>query len=355
MYPAPQSAPPSQRVVIPVVAGIGNALLAVPMVRQLKRAWPKCSITILARTGAMAQVFERLPEVEAVHVTGKGIRGIWRNIALSRRPRADIYLVPFPSNRWQYSLLALASGAARKILHSYPVGHWRALHFIGERVPALRGIHDVQQNLNLLKRLDIHVDATQPPVFHVTDADRARAEMLLAASASAPVIVHAGSAQTVLATAKRWPPQSYAQLIARLEAELGLPVVLIEGPDEAGVAAQISPAATRINLAGPLAEAAAVLERARLYVGSDSGLAHLAAAVGTPAVTLFAPADPDRVCPYGYRHLVVQAPTPCAPCMQYPWLTPYPKICCREPMCITAITVDMVMDKVRHALAKVAS
>jgi ADP-heptose:LPS heptosyltransferase len=95
-----------------------------------------------------------------------------------------------------------------------------------------------------------------------------------------------------------------------------------KGRTEAGVAADIVgvPARARmIRLDGPLGEAAALMERAELYVGTDSGLAHLAAAVGTPAVTIFAPADPDRVCPYGYRDLVVQPPPPCGPCFLYPW------------------------------------
>jgi ADP-heptose:LPS heptosyltransferase len=104
-------------------------------------------------------------------------------------------------------------------------------------------------------------------------------------------------------------------------------------------------------LTGSLGTAAAILHRAELYVGSDSGLAHLASAVGTPAVTLFAPADPDRVCPFGNRDLVVQAQTPCTPCMQYPWRTPYPKLLCQEPLCIATITVDAVMEKVKRAMS----
>src|SRR6185436_18727729 len=121
------------------------------------------------------------------------------------------------------------------------------------------------------------------------DEDRAHASVLLPGD-ERPVIIHAGSAQTVLAQAKRWPAEKYGELIDQLKPHYGDRVVLVEGPDEAGVADEIA-------------------RRAKLYVGSDSGLAHLAAAVGTPAVTLFAPADPDRVCPYGNRQLVVKAPT----------------------------------------------
>jgi ADP-heptose:LPS heptosyltransferase len=348
------------RIVIPVVAGIGNALMAVPMVRQLKRKIPGARISILARTGAMADVFRRLNEVEEVLVTGAGVKGAWRNVADVRARKPDVYLVPFPSNRWQYSVMALLSGAKWKVLHAYPVGYWRAMHFFpSQRVEAKRGIHDVEQNLNLLRALGIEPDAPEPPTFPLTEDDRLQAASRLSASfphasfahASSPIVIHAGSAQTVLAQAKRWSTDSYRQLVANLEQEFGADrIILVEGPDEAGIASQIAPKGNILKLDGPLAHAAAILERAALYIGSDSGLAHLAAAVGTPAVTLFAPADPDRVSPFGYRDLVVQAPTPCAPCFQYPWNCPYPKSLCREPMCITTITVESVMDAVRRAM-----
>ena len=320
------------------------------MVRQIKRKLPAARITLLARTGAMADVFRRLPEVEEVLVTGKGVKGIWRNIHWARTRKADAYLVPFPSNRWQYSLLAFFSGAKRRVLHSYPVGYWRSLRFLlSIRIEAKRGMHDVEQNLNLLRGLDLEPDAPESPVFPLTEDDRRTAASRL--SASSPIVIHAGSAQTVLARAKRWPTESYRHLLEELKREFGADrIFLLEGPDEAGVAAQIAPHANVLKLDGPLAQAAAILERAALYVGSDSGLAHLAAAVGTPAVTLFAPADPDRVSPFGYRDLVVQAPTPCSPCFQYPWNCTYPKHLCREPLCITKITVEQVMDAAQRAM-----
>jgi len=351
--------------VIPVVAGIGNALLAVPMIRELKRQIPQARITVLARIDAMGEPFRRLAEVDEVLVTGKGVKGIWRNIAWSRGRGPDVYLVPFPSNRWQYALLALFSGAKRRVLHSYPVGYWRAMHFIGRRIGAQRGIHDVQQNLNLLKLLDLEPAAAHSPTFAINENDRANAAGLLREAGVVddvkPIVIHAGSAQTVLASAKRWPPASYARLVRQLQMEFGDRVLLVEGPDEQGVAQEIlnaregdalcAAAPKVLRLTGSLGTAAAVMSRAEFYVGSDSGLAHLAAAVGTPAVTLVAPADPDRVCPFGFRDLVVQPPTECTPCMQYPWNTPYPKILCREPMCIAKISVDAVMEKVKVARA----
>jgi ADP-heptose:LPS heptosyltransferase len=361
-----QTLPPNPRFVIPIVAGIGNALLAVPLVRQIKERFPGSHITILARISAMAEPFRRLSEVDEVLVTGKGIKGLLRNIGWSRRAKADVYLVPFPSNRWQYSMLALTSGAKRKVLHGYPVGKFRAMGFIGERVPAQRGLHDVVQNLRLLKYLGVEADETEAPRFVLTDGDRARATKLLEeidlTSRTPFIAIHAGSATTILAQAKRWPSEKYAELIRLMRGELSHEIVLLEGPDEEGVAEDILSAVSRqspgigipglyvLKLVGPLSEAAAVLERAALYVGSDSGLAHLAGAVGTRAVTLFAPADPERVCPFGQRDLVIQPNHPCAPCFMYPWETPYPKMKCSPPFCIAEIGPDKVMQAIRNAL-----
>jgi ADP-heptose:LPS heptosyltransferase len=338
-------------IVIPIVAGVGNALMALPMVRQLKRHRPDARVTVIARIDAMAKPFRRLPEIDEVLVTGTGAKGLLRMVGSARKRRPDVYLVPFPSNRWQYSLLAQLSGAKRRLIHGYPVGYWRALHFLpAERVPAERGLHDVVQNLRLLKGIGIEPDETEAPRFLLHDEDRANAAELLGDTPPF-VAIHAGSAKTILARAKRWPPEKYAELIDQLDR----PVVLLEGPDEAGVADEIlrhvkSAKPRVLRLCGPLSDAAAVLERASLYVGSDSGLAHLAAAVGTRPVTIFGPADPDRVAPFGYRHLVIQPNRACAPCFEYPWKTPYPKMRCREPMCVTEVTVERVLEKVEKEL-----
>jgi len=339
--------------------------MTVPLVRQIKRARPDARVTIMARIDPIAEVFRRLPEVDEALVTAGGLRWKWADFKAVRSRRPDYFLIPFPSNRWQYGLLALASGARHRVMHGYPVGYWRSMHFIpATRVPAERRIHDVVQNLNLLRPLGIEPDPTEAPVFYVNDADRARADELLGPALARGdrrfVAIHAGSEANTLARAKRWPAPNYARLIEAIVRELGLPVVLLEGPSEEGVGAQITshldPAVAASGdvvtrqLRGPLGDAAAVLERAALYAGSDSGLAHLAAAVGTRAVTLFAPADPDRVSPVGNREFVVKAPQSCNPCFTYPLDATFPTVRCHEPYCIDSIKLESVMEAVRRAL-----
>jgi ADP-heptose:LPS heptosyltransferase len=340
--------------VIPLVAGIGNALMAEPMIRQLREALPDARVVAMAISNPIAEVARRIAGVE-VHVTGSGLKKLLAGVRRTRAIGPDVYLVPFPSNRWQYNVMARASGARRVVIHGYPIGAVSALGFLHrDRVPATRGIHDVDQNLRLLAPLGITPRLMDAPRFPLADDDRASASDLLRQARVDPpyVIVHAGSARTILAEAKRWPEDRYAKLVESIRDQSALHVVVVEGPDEAGVADRIlahvrdRARITALPLRGNLGVAGALLERSAFYVGTDSGLAHLAAAVGRRAVTLFAPADPDRVCPFANRDLVVQPPGLSQLAFLYPWESTKPKMRPGQVDQIKNVRVEQVMEKV---------
>jgi ADP-heptose:LPS heptosyltransferase len=97
-----------------------------------------------------------------------------------------------------------------------------------------------------------------------------------------------------------------------------------------------------------LIEMTAVLKAAAAAVGPDSGPGHLAAAVGTPYVTLFGPTPANRHAPYGCEHLIVQSDLKCAPC--------YKKQCPEEiNRCMVNIEIDDVAEKISLALATPSS
>jgi ADP-heptose:LPS heptosyltransferase len=351
-----------QKIIIPIFSGIGNSLLAVPLVQQLKKQFPDCCITVLAGSSAIGEVFNRLNDVKNVIITSGGTTGLMKTGLALRFQRCDILLIPSPSRRWQYLLMATGINAHRTIMHSYTERQSlirRALRF--ETVPARYGLHDVDQNLLLLHAL---TPGTTPdsnrktaPVFPLREADHNAAEALLQSAGiniagEKPIIVHAGCGVTALAAAKRWPPAHCNHLLHALIQHTGRKIILIEGPDEPGLADEILcckpvEGVAVIRVRGNLGTSAALLQRAGLFIGSDSGLAHLAAAVGTPPVTLFGPADPDRMCPFGYRHLVVQASSQrCHACNRYPWAASSPKITCdRNYACMRDITTDDIMEK----------
>jgi len=113
-----------------------------------------------------------------------------------------------------------------------------------------------------------------------------------------PVAIHPGSG----GGAKRWPPEAFAEVHGRL----GKPVLLIQGPaDTAACAALHSLIASSrpLALASDLGivELAAVLDQCELFVGNDSGVSHLAAALGVPTIAVFGATDPSVWAPAGRR------------------------------------------------------
>lgn len=342
-----------ERIAVPVLAGMGNGLMAQPMVRHLAAAASNAKLVVFARNASIAGVFERCEGVAEVRVFGNDAPQFARLLRALRRFAADLLVVPYPSNRWQYTLLANVSGASHAVLHRYEVGRVREGRSSGSQRRILaEAVHDVPQNLNLLRALGIAVDETMAPTFAVREDEFAAARARVGGGRR--VAIHAGSGETIFALSKRWPPEQFAQLLPRLRSDFGLSPILLEGPEDHGVGELIRAhvEVPVLKLTGPLHEAAAVLKACKLYVGSDSGLAHLAAAVGTPPVTLFGPARPDEVSPFGYRHLVVQTPARCAPCFDYPRFATTPAVRCRPPYCIGQITIDRVLATVARALER---
>jgi ADP-heptose:LPS heptosyltransferase len=148
---------------------------------------------------------------------------------------------------------------------------------------------------------------------------------------------------------KNWFFKGYLTLVQRILADPKLSVVLV-GDDARKVLARdlVEKLKTPnvINLVDKtsLPELTAVLKAAAVGIGPDSGPGHLAAAVGTPFVTLFGPTSPDRTAPFGCEELVVKAEMDCAPC--------YKKRCPdRNRECMYRINVDNVMEKVSLALS----
>jgi lipopolysaccharide heptosyltransferase II len=147
---------------------------------------------------------------------------------------------------------------------------------------------------------------------------------------------------------KDWFIDGYIRLVQRILATGGLQVALIGDKSRAKDAQTISKNVKTkgiISLVGKtsLVELAAVLKFAAAGVGPDSGPGHLAAAVGTPYVTIFGPTSPKRTAPYGCEHLVVQATLNCIPC--------YKKQCPeRTKQCMLAISADDLMAKLSIAM-----
>jgi ADP-heptose:LPS heptosyltransferase len=141
---------------------------------------------------------------------------------------------------------------------------------------------------------------------------------------------------------KNWPLAHYYELTRALAWQQGVKVVWLAGPAEEGIRPYLrglAEAQGHLLLADlPLAQVAAVLSRCALYIGGDSGLTHLAAAVGGCRVlALFGPTEPRVWAPLGEQVKVLTGPCSAAPCAQGR------EIHCPEPQCLKDLSVEVVL------------
>jgi heptosyltransferase-1 len=147
---------------------------------------------------------------------------------------------------------------------------------------------------------------------------------------------------------KRWSEVETSRTAQLVYERFGLAAIVLGGEEDRGFATEMERLAKAplVNLTGrtSLRESVGILARAEIAVGSDSGLMHLSAAVGTPVVSLWGPTDPRRTGPYGFEDLIVQGSAPCAPC--------YVRRCPIGRICMESITCDDVLTKIDAALAR---
>jgi ADP-heptose:LPS heptosyltransferase len=141
-----------------------------------------------------------------------------------------------------------------------------------------------------------------PPDLEPTPSDDTDADAFLHGRlARGFLAMHPGSG----APAKNWPSERFAALATELSPG---PFLLVDGPADAAAVAGLDGAGPFVRASRlPLRTLGAVLRRAGLFVGNDSGVTHLAAAWGTPTVALFGPTDPETWSPVGRRVAVARS------------------------------------------------
>jgi ADP-heptose:LPS heptosyltransferase len=181
----------------------------------------------------------------------------------------------------------------------------------------------------------------------LSDAERAAAQTALVPLAGRPLIVCGPGTKM---PAKDWGQDNWRRLLARIDAEYpGHALALVGAQADAAVAAYVAQhwSGPMVNLCGRLTprETAAVLERARIFLGPDSGPMHLAAAVGIPCVVPFSAAGlPGIWFPPGNKHQIVYHQTPCCGCYRE-------KCNVAGHPCMSTITVDEMAAAAARAMS----
>ncbi len=352
---------PPRRVLVIVTRRIGDVLLATPVLRSLRRAWPDATIDALV-FASTADVLRANPDVNALRV-------------IAERPGILQHIVFIAKLFRRYDLALSLVAGDRPTLYTYVAGRRRVglllptqkerwkRRLLHQWVPYdLADKHTVLTHLSVLSPLGIPATAEVTVGWSSADEDRV-AQLLTPLGGKRYVVLHLYPKFNY----KMWSDSGWLDL-ARWIAAQGLRIVLTGSNDDAERAYANRLAGrmdTPLNLAGQmtLSQSACVIGRATAYVGPETALTRMAAALGVPTIALFGPTDPLKWAPWPkgcdgsrtpWRRLgdqtvanvsVVQGTTACVPCN---------KEGCERHVgsfsdCLLALRTDRVIDALRTA------
>lgn len=345
--PRERSAP--RRILVRLPNWVGDALMATPALRALRRAHPQAEISVAA--GApLAALLRGLGSVDHwLPKEGRGARALLRQARALRAGRFD-WAVLLPDSvhvalaPWVARVpvrAGYARDAVRRALLTCALAPPRSE---GRRLP----ISMIERYLRVTRALgcaDAGLELEQP--IDAMARERVAKRLALAGVGEAePLVVVTPGAS--FGASKLWPPEHFAAACDGLRAERGLRAVLAPGPGEEAVAHAIAASARSepLVLDAPvttLSELAALIARATLLLTNDTGPRQMAVALGTPVIALLGPTDPRHTAHLLERQRVLREPVECSPC--------HLKVCPIDHRCMQRLAPERVLAAAAELLA----
>lgn len=346
LLPGGRQTPQPQNILVVRLGNLGDIVVALPAFHAIRRRFANARITLLTsptRRGApsaqdvLARDTDTFDDIILYYDDQSGKPTFWKYLAARIRTGAIDTVIFLPDDKCRLRNIA-------KHLTLLTASGVRVYHGCQLRTAKDHRTHQTDRLMKLLAPLEI--DGVEPvPWIRYNTEDEAVAARLIEGMPRLVVALQCGAKRP----ANRWSPESFATVGRQLAGAHGAGIILTgslaEHPFTADIASAIGPAAR--NLAGQctVPQLAALLHRCALLISNDTGTTHVAAAVGTPVITIFSARDhAHRWHPYGYDHLVLRKNPDCALCQldQCPLANPAP--------CLTAITPEEVCNAAQPLL-----
>jgi lipopolysaccharide heptosyltransferase I len=332
-----------KKILVVLHGSIGDVTRALPLANLLHRGFPQATLAWAVEPPSLP-LLEHHPAVDEVILFDRP--RWWNRLApFLRRIRAGRFdLVLDLQRHLKSGIISRWSGAPNRLgFHRLDCKEFNWI-FNNHHIPALGdGISKINHYLKFAEYLGLV-------------PDRVEWKLSLTGEEQANVTRHLGHVRggfTVLFVGSRWEskgwfPAQISSCASLIKERYGLGVVLLGGETDAALAREVELSCGRdiANLVGctSLKEAVGIIARAKVAVGPDTGLMHIAAAVGTPVISLWGATSPSRTGPYGFEELVIQGTADCSPC--------YRRHCPIGRVCMRSIDVETIMAKIEIGLSR---
>jgi ADP-heptose:LPS heptosyltransferase len=344
---------PVRRIAIVRALHLGDMLCAIPAMRSLRAGHPHAEVTLIAlpwarelaaRLTSLVDAFEEFPGFPGIPERPFDGSSVVAFLGAMQVRRFDLAVQLHGSGSHINEFVSLLGAASTAVFHRgedvIPSGHACA-------VPWPPAGTEIERLLALPLALGCP-DTGTALMLDVMDADRA--ELALRPSVAAIIQPYACLHPGARFPSRRWPVENFAAVGDALVAR-GFTVVLTGTASERTITGAVRErmAAEPIDLTGELTlgTLAALVERSALVVCNDTGMSHVAAAVGASSVVVSSGSDVSRWAPLDTRHnRVVWHDTPCRPCMH--------EVCPTAHECANGVTIDDVLEQVDRVATRAA-
>jgi len=323
---------------------LGDFILALPTLRVLRKTFPNARSVIMGYPRILELVEKRFYAEEIVSIDQKGMASFFipegkLDPVLSRFFTSFDLIVVFGKDVEGTLIGNLKKVCEGQILpiKTFPPEH--------------DPIHLSDHLLRELRRYNFSLPGQEPKLY-LKPADQERGtnyyrwKGLTVSERQEAIIIHPGSGSKK----KVWPIDRFLELVRHLQKQVGSRILVVLGPAEGpdvqkvfeGIQWEMGPSAPVLLRGLSLLELASVIEGSRVFVGNDSGITHLAAALGVPTVAIFGPSDPRVWSPRGKQVVVIRRKSACSPCTQETFFG------CQESECLKAVEMEDVMAGLRR-------
>jgi heptosyltransferase-2 len=342
----------SKKILVMRYRFIGDTVLTVPFLRNLRRAEPGAYIAWMVAPGS-SDVVKGIPYVDdmiywdpaTIHADSRGThRTFSAKMAFIKELRLHHFDKVYILKRSLSSaVIAWLSGARERVGFDTEGRGF----LLTRRVPYRHDRHEVDNFLEVLRADGVKVEDDFLEIW-TTVQEEERAKRVLAdagvTESEQRAVIHPFSA----VPQRGWPLENFAELAIRLSKEAGCRPLVVGGTGDIETFKKVKPlfGEGTVDLVGKctLRETIALLKQCVLFVGNDSGIMHLAAAAGTPLVALFGPQSPVKFGPWSRRARVIYKGMECSPCRQKFFSECEPSSRMR-PACMEAISVEEVFQE----------
>ena len=335
--------PEPKKILLILHGSIGDVTRALPLANLIHRGFPKATLAWAVEPPSLPLV-ERHPAVDEVILFD---RPRWRNqlrpfLRRIRDGRFDLVLDL--QRHFKSGIISWWSGAPHRLgFHRRDCKEFNWV-FNNHHIPAIgNGLSKFSHYLKFAEYLGLVLEPVEWKLSLTTEEQVGVDRHLAKVSGGFATLFVGGRWES-----KGWFPDQMSACANLIQRRYGLSVVLLGSEQDAALASEVEIACGRgiANLVGltSLKEAVGIIGKAKVAVGPDTGLMHIAAAVGTPVVSLWGATSPYRTGPYGFEELVIQGRADCSPC--------YLKRCPIGRVCMRSIDVEEIMAKIELGLLR---